>query len=69
MASVIQTKGINLGNGLLSSEIGLGGQDFLDTLHKEYFENASTERDLVKSRSCGKSQQLYGRHILKPSIL
>jgi hypothetical protein len=33
MASVIQTKGINLGNGLLSSEKGRGGRDFLYTLY------------------------------------
>jgi hypothetical protein len=36
MGSIIHTKGITSKNGLISSEIGRGGQDFFYTL---YFQN------------------------------
>jgi hypothetical protein len=47
MASILQTQGINLGNGRLSSEIGRGGQDFLDT--PDVFTDTATGRDPSKT--------------------
>jgi hypothetical protein len=43
MTSIIQTTDINLGNGLLSNEIGRAGQDFLDNQLSESAEKSTTK--------------------------